>query len=47
VCAQVAEALAYSHSLGVIHRDVKPENIMVSRDTGARLRALEKDPHLR
>lgn len=39
VCVQVAEALAYSHSLGVVHRDVKPENIMVSRASGGRPRA--------
>jgi ABC-type transport system substrate-binding protein/serine/threonine protein kinase len=35
---QVAEALEYSHSRGVIHRDVKPENIMVVREDGARVR---------
>ncbi|MCI0615565.1 ABC transporter substrate-binding protein [bacterium] len=29
---QVAEALEYSHSKDVVHRDVKPENILVSRD---------------
>ncbi len=32
---QVAEALDYSHRRGVIHRDIKPDNIMVSRETGA------------
>ncbi|MCP4658058.1 MAG: protein kinase [bacterium] len=32
VAAQVAEALDYSHSQGVIHRDVKPENLMLCSD---------------
>ena len=32
---QVAEALEYSHVRGVIHRDVKPENIMVAREAEA------------
>ncbi len=29
---QVAEALKSAHAAGIIHRDVKPENIMVRRD---------------
>ena len=30
---EVAWALAYAHARGVIHRDVKPENIMIERGT--------------
>jgi serine/threonine protein kinase len=36
VGAQVAEALAYVHSRGVVHRDVKPANILLSAE-GAKL----------
>lgn len=32
IVAQVAEGLDYSHQRQVIHRDVKPENVMVSRE---------------
>jgi serine/threonine protein kinase len=42
ICIQVAEALAYSHGRGVIHRDIKPDNIMVAREAGGlRVRVLD------
>ncbi len=34
---QIAEALAYAHEQGVIHRDVKPQNIIVDSQGQARL----------
>lgn len=37
IAAQVAEGLAYAHARGIVHRDVKPANIMVSRDGPAKI----------
>jgi tRNA A-37 threonylcarbamoyl transferase component Bud32 len=34
VVAQVAEALDYAHGMGLVHRDVKPANIMIDIDRG-------------
>jgi len=37
VLQEVAQALAYAHARGVIHRDIKPDNIMLDRGSGRAL----------
>ncbi len=37
IAVQVASALAYAHERGVIHRDVKPHNVLLTADGHAKL----------
>jgi eukaryotic-like serine/threonine-protein kinase len=41
VAAQICEALAHAHGRGIVHRDVKPSNVMLAESGGIDVRLLD------
>ncbi len=37
ICREIAEALEYAHQQGVVHRDIKPQNILIGSDGKPRI----------
>jgi len=40
-CAQVSEGLAHAHRAGILHRDVKPSNVLLAEGEGVSARLLD------
>jgi hypothetical protein len=40
-CAQVSEGLAHAHRAGILHRDVKPSNVLLAEGEGVSARVLD------
>ncbi len=37
ICVEVGRALAYAHAQGVVHRDIKAQNVLITLDGGVKL----------